>query len=101
MRHAVALVARYRPRRLLVSGGCPRGADAIGERIWREVGGVVERHPAEWRRYGRAAGFVRNADMVRLGAIECIAFTRDRSPCATHTAGLARQAGIAVTVYSH
>jgi hypothetical protein len=29
------------------------GADAIAERIWRELGGRVERHQADWRRLGR------------------------------------------------
>lgn len=48
---------------IIVSGGA-RGADALGERFAAEHGLTVERFPAEWARYGRAAGPKRNAQMA-------------------------------------
>lgn len=52
------------PRRTRIVAGGARGADAIAARIARELGfEVVEVH-AEWGRYGRAAGPIRNQRML-------------------------------------
>lgn len=49
---------------VILSGAC-RGADKIGERYAEEHGFEVKRYPADWKRYGRAAGPIRNEEMVR------------------------------------
>lgn len=68
----------FDPDILLVSGGCPRGADLICETIWDEyLGGGYEVHPADWYpggRYDGMAGIRRNQEMVDLGAWACLAF---------------------------
>lgn len=83
----------------LVSGHCRKGADALCEALGEELHFTIERHPAEWGKYGRAAGFIRNEKMVTLGADVCLAFIRDRSRGASHCARLARVRGIPIRVW--
>lgn len=74
--------------------GCARGADSIAAEIARKVGMRVEEHPAAWDTRGRAAGMIRNSEMVNAGADICLAFIRNQSRGATQCADLAEKAGI-------
>ncbi|SDN18680.1 SLOG family protein [Streptomyces wuyuanensis] len=87
---------------IIVHGACPRGADRHAAQWVRDwpatgLGGVTEEaHPANWSLNGKRAGFIRNAQMVNLGADVCLAFIKNGSRGASHTAALAEQAGIPV-----
>jgi hypothetical protein len=84
---------------VIVHGGA-RGADAIAESIARGVGLDVECHPAAWDTRGRAAGIIRNSEMVNAGADVCLAFIRNQSRGATHCADAAEKAGIPTRRYT-
>ncbi|NJA56715.1 DUF2493 domain-containing protein [Streptomyces sp. NEAU-H3] len=108
--HLTAAVYQQVPA-VIIHGGCPIGPDAVASwwvRQHRVIGLTEERHPADWKTHGRAAGPLRNTAMVGLGADLCLAFI---SPCtkttcrrphphgshgATNCADLAEQAGIPV-----
>lgn len=62
---AIITVARL-PVSEVVSGGA-RGADELGERWAAEHGVALRRFPADWKRYGRAAGHLRNWEMREYG----------------------------------
>ena len=47
----------------LVSGGA-RGVDYLGERWARERGILVKQFLADWDKYGKRAGFIRNKEMA-------------------------------------
>lgn len=90
---------------VIVHGDCRRGADAHADKWGQGMADnplfvvSVERYPANWRpggEFDRRAGFRRNAEMVAAGADICLAFIKDGSRGASHTAALAEQAGIPV-----
>jgi hypothetical protein len=56
----------------------------------------VERHPADWRRYGRAAGPIRDRHMASLGADFALGFIRDNSAGSTQMNRFAEEADIPV-----
>jgi len=78
----------------LVSGACRTGADRMAEKAASLIGFTVEHHPADWNRHGRGAGFIRNNEMIKLGADVCFAFILNSSSGSTHTAKYAEKAGI-------
>lgn len=82
-------------RPTLVHGGAP-GADTIAAHIAARHGWAIEEHPANWAKYGKQAGYLRNQEMVDLGADICLAFIKDHSRGATMCADLADAAGIPV-----
>jgi YspA, cpYpsA-related SLOG family len=49
-----------------VVSGCARGADRLGE-LYAEANGLtVHRFPADWPKYGRSAGPIRNREMAEF-----------------------------------
>lgn len=82
----------------IVHGRAANGADKIAHQEAEKLGLRVEPHPANWAKYGKSAGFVRNKEMVDIGADLCIAFWDGKSNGTKHTMDLAEAAGIPVEV---
>ncbi|GAA0955542.1 SLOG family protein [Nonomuraea longicatena] len=86
----------------VVHGGCPMGADAMAAawvRLMRDdlEMPVIERvFEANWERYKRRAGPIRNRRMVEAGADYVIAFNRNHGRGTSGTIALADEAGIPV-----
>jgi YspA, cpYpsA-related SLOG family len=99
LRELSLLAMEHGPENLtVVHGACRSGADALARLAARALGIREEPHPADWKQHNRAAGPVRNAQMVSLGAGLCLAFyqpgagNRGTEGCAR----LAEDAGIPV-----
>lgn len=82
----------YGDQLVIVHGHCPTGADHLAD-LWAVAKGLrVERHPADWERHGKAAGPLRNQEMVDLGADLCLAFL---APDSRGTKDCVRRASVA------
>lgn len=57
---------------VIISGGA-RGADHCGEAYAVERGLQLEVMPADWDKYGRSAGHIRNREMAKV-ATHCVVF---------------------------
>lgn len=69
-----ALGTLVMPGDVVIHGGCPTGADFLAERWCIEHGIETEKHPADWKTYGKAAGPIRNQYMVEQNIDMCLAF---------------------------
>jgi YspA, cpYpsA-related SLOG family len=88
------ITAGIPPALVVVVHGNAAGADRLADYEARRQGMGVERFPADWKLYGKRAGFVRNAQMVSTKPTVCLAFIRNGSLGASMCADLAEKAGI-------
>ena len=52
---------------LIFISGCSKGADMLGERFAEENGFEIEYYPADWNKYNKKAGPIRNKQMAAAG----------------------------------
>lgn len=86
---------------VLISGGCPSGADHIAETLWKDYDQnlALDIHLADWNTYGRFAGPKRNQEMVDLKPDIVLAFPRGKSVGTRGTIRMAQQAELDVRVF--
>lgn len=92
-----AFVAALPAGAVVVSGGAD-GVDSIAERAARARALEVMVFPADWGRYGRKAGPLRNAEIV-AAADRVVAFWNGRSHGTLNTVVQAARAGRPVEVF--
>lgn len=84
-------LSQFDRRSTLLEGGA-LGADIIAAGVWLDMGGYcVINEPADWRRFKRAAGPMRNARMLTYRPDRVIAFHDDLAT-STGTADMVRRA---------
>lgn len=84
---------------VIVHGAC-RGADLIAAAEAIRLGYKTEAFPADWQKYGRAAGPIRNQAMLDSGIDRVIAFHPDisKSRGTKDMVNRARKAGVPVDI---
>jgi hypothetical protein len=83
-----------------VISGCATGADTLGEKWAAENNIPVMKFPAEWDKYGKSAGPIRNELMSRE-ADAMIAFWDGKSRGTKHMIETARSKGISVSIIDY
>ncbi|SRR6266704_138249 len=82
-----------------IISGHARGADTLGERLTEDMEWKCEVYPADWNKYGKAAGSIRNKQMLIEGKPDMvIAFLAKDSRGTRNMIDQARKAGIEVHV---
>lgn len=82
---------------VVLSGKCPTGADAMGEKWAARRGIRIEEHPANWTAHGKRAGYVRNLEMAER-ADALVAFWDGASRGTKMMIDLANQHGLVTYV---
>ena len=83
-----------------IVSGTARGADKLGERYAEERGYPVKRFAANWDKYGKRAGFIRNEDMAEH-ADALIAFWVDESRGTEHMIQIANDKKLQIRIYRY
>lgn len=76
---------------VVIEGGAP-GADTLAGLCAITAGLSLLVYPADWRRYGRAAGPIRNAQMLDEGQPTEVHYFHDSIATSRGTANMVRQA---------
>ncbi|MCK5016198.1 MAG: DUF2493 domain-containing protein [Candidatus Peribacteraceae bacterium] len=80
----------------IVSGGA-NGADQLGERYAKEKGHTLTVFKADWNKYGKSAGYKRNAQMAKYADI-LIAFWDGESKGTKHMINLAEDEELKIRI---
>lgn len=77
--------------------GQAKGADTLGEQYAMEKGYAIDYYPAQWKLYGKRAGYLRNEQMAQ-NADALAAFWNGESRGTKHMIELAKRYGLKVRV---
>lgn len=77
---------------ILLQGGCPTGADRMAKEWAQDRGVPFVEVPADWKTHGKAAGFIRNKEMLRYNPVVVVGFPGGSGTA--HMLKIARQAGV-------
>jgi hypothetical protein len=83
----------YKSKITLIVSGAAKGADSLGEKWALENNIKTLIFPANWNKYGKRAGFIRNEDIIKN--CDCvIAFWDNKSKGTAHSISLCEKYNI-------
>lgn len=98
---ALEQVAVEYPDAVMIEGGA-NGADRIARHFWQEIGRMAMTIPAQWDKYGRSAGPIRNRRMLATPGVGlCIGFVQPDSKGTWDCLAAAAKFGVRRIVVDH
>jgi len=85
---------------ITIISGCARGADALGIQLANELGCNKLLFPANWTKYGKKAGYMRNEEMAQ-NADALLAFWDGNSRGTMHMINIANMYNIKTNVIKY
>ena len=83
-----------------IVSGAARGADTLGERYAKEHNMQIKQFPADWDKYGKRAGYIRNSQMADY-ADYLVAFWDGKSRGTLLMINLAKEKGLKIKVVNY
>jgi len=101
IREEIMKLHEQTPISLIIEGEA-KGADTIGRLVAEELGISVKKFPANWNEYGRAAGPIRNRQMLDEGPDMVYAFHNniDQSKGTKNMISIAKAKSISVKLFT-
>lgn len=96
------ILQEYSPMTTVVITGGATGADSIANQIATELKMTTEVYPADWKRYGKSAGPIRNAEMIKKGCPDVVLAFHNNLQLSKGTANMitkAREVNIPVYIF--
>jgi hypothetical protein len=80
-----------------IVSGTAKGADELGEKYARERNYRIRQFPANWNKYGKSAGYIRNAEMAAYSDM-LIVFWNRKSKGTKNMIDLAERNGLKISI---
>ena len=96
-RHLNCFFSEWQSPDYSIVSGAANGADKLGERYAKENNYQLTRFPAQWKKYGRSAGYRRN-EVMAVNADALVAFWDGQSRGTKHMIDTAKSKGLNVKI---
>lgn len=83
---------------ITIISGCAHGADMLGEQYAKECGYPIIHKPANWNKYGKQAGYLRNLEMAKI-ATHCVVFRVNASKGSSLMIDIAQKHNLPLRIY--
>lgn len=97
-------IGSFEHNQIEIISGTARGADRLGEQFSNSMNYNLVRFPADWDKYGKSAGYRRNAEMAKYASEEdgvLFAFWDGQSRGTKHMIDLANKYDLEVHVINY